>query len=210
MWQVALGTAGEQAKPCQCPPTFPAWHTGSSAYSPEQCPMSHVPCAWKRELGAKDLLSTLGCGCLPRQHSKELLRPGWLQGRLQGSCTAGKGNDQQLKPMKGKKLLHKTKSHISEHAMPSKHPQSSQILALFISKSKHLSECSAFHLQCQLHSVPDMKYASPNIKYLPQLRKSGISPISLMADADLRMQNKENRTPKSSLHLLPFLFSWQT
>lgn len=93
---------------------------------------SHVPCAWKRELGAKDPLSTLGCGSLPRQHSEELLRPGWLQGRLQGSCTAGKGNDQQLKPMKGKEMLHK-KSHISEHAMPSKHPQSSQILALLIS-----------------------------------------------------------------------------
>lgn len=103
---------------------------GSSVCSQEQHPTSPVPGrgSWVPKICSAPWAVAVCLGSI-----QELLRPGWLQGRLQGSCTAGKGNDQQLKAMKGKKLLHKTKSHISEHAMPSKHPQSSQILALLVS-----------------------------------------------------------------------------
>lgn len=70
MWHWALQ---ESSKALECPP--PSLPDTQGALSTPRA-TSLVPCACKGELGAKDLLSTLGCGCLPWQHSKELLRPG--------------------------------------------------------------------------------------------------------------------------------------
>lgn len=60
-WQVALGTAGEQAKPCQCPP--PSLPDTRGALSTPRSNVPHPLCL-KGDLGAKDLLSTQHLGLL--------------------------------------------------------------------------------------------------------------------------------------------------